>query len=70
MKKFNEEARSQSLHGEEPQTSRRPQWGIAGRAACWTKTSAYRLLHEDKALVFGTTDFRLEFCQNDSVGKE
>jgi hypothetical protein len=40
------------------------------RLACWSKTSAYRLLHEDKALVFGTKDCRLEFCQIDAFGKE
>jgi hypothetical protein len=36
MEKFNEVARSRSLHGGEPQTSRRPQWSIAGWAESQT----------------------------------
>ena len=36
IKEFNEEARSRSLHRGEPQTSRRPQWRIAGRAESQT----------------------------------
>jgi hypothetical protein len=35
-KKFHAVARSQSLHGGEPQTSRRPQWRIAG----WAESQA------------------------------
>jgi hypothetical protein len=35
-KKFHEVARSQSLHGGEPQTSRRPQWRNAG----WAESQA------------------------------
>jgi hypothetical protein len=35
-KTFNEIARSQILHGGEPQTSRRPQWRIAG----WAESQA------------------------------